>query len=304
MFFYPRWNIDSSQAWQYLFPIALGLVVVALWTLRHVLGRGPLAAVLIFVGVLFPALGFIDVYPFRYSFVADHFQYHASVALIALLAASAAQVVALLPSRFLTGFRCAAAVLLAVLVLLTFRQSRVYQDFESVFVDNLAKNPASWGASANLANFYIRSERLEEALAVAEQGVEASKNVAELHNALGAAMLQSSLRQGIDPEQLGAALEQFAMAIEIQPNYSEAYFNLCTILVLLERFEETVPYYERLLEIVPDDVEAMVGLAKAWIIMGRADQAVPLIETAAPGSTAGIRLARPGVASVARGSLG
>ena len=49
--------------------------------------RGPLAAALIFGGVLVPVLGFLNVYPFRFSFVADHFQYHASVALLALAAA-------------------------------------------------------------------------------------------------------------------------------------------------------------------------------------------------------------------------
>ena len=49
---------------------------------------------LIFGGVLVPALGFVDVYPMRFSFVADHFQYHASIALLALVAAIAADVYA------------------------------------------------------------------------------------------------------------------------------------------------------------------------------------------------------------------
>ena len=51
-------------------------------------GARTLAAVLIFAGVLTPALGFFDVYPFRFSFVADHFQYHAGIALLALAAAA------------------------------------------------------------------------------------------------------------------------------------------------------------------------------------------------------------------------
>ncbi len=54
---------------------------------RNRLGRGPLVAVLFFAGTLVPALGFFNVYPMRYSFVADHFQYLASVGLLALLAA-------------------------------------------------------------------------------------------------------------------------------------------------------------------------------------------------------------------------
>src|SRR4029077_7938932 len=76
IFFYPRWAIDAGAAWQYLFPSAALALCAALWFARERIGRGPLAAVLVFAGVLTPALGFFDIYPFRYSFVADHFQYH------------------------------------------------------------------------------------------------------------------------------------------------------------------------------------------------------------------------------------
>jgi len=86
-FFYPRWHIDAGLWWQYLFPLAAVAVIAALWWLRSRLGKGPLVAVLLFVGTLTPALGFVDVYPMRFSFVADHFQYLASAGLIALGAA-------------------------------------------------------------------------------------------------------------------------------------------------------------------------------------------------------------------------
>ena len=49
--------------------------------------RGPLAGFLIFTGTLFPVLGFLNVYPFRYSYVADHFQYLAILAIIVPAAA-------------------------------------------------------------------------------------------------------------------------------------------------------------------------------------------------------------------------
>ena len=89
VFFYPRWQIDARVWWQYLFPAAAVLVPVGLWLLRGRIGRGPLAAVLMFAGVLVPALGFFNVYYMRYAYVSDHFQYHASLALIALAAAAA-----------------------------------------------------------------------------------------------------------------------------------------------------------------------------------------------------------------------
>ncbi|MFZ5830616.1 MAG: O-GlcNAc transferase, partial [Planctomycetota bacterium] len=87
-FFYPRWKIDATNPVQWAYPIGAMALVAALWFARHRLGRGPLVAVLFFGGTLFPALGFINVYPMRYSFVADHFQYLASIGILALFAAA------------------------------------------------------------------------------------------------------------------------------------------------------------------------------------------------------------------------
>jgi tetratricopeptide (TPR) repeat protein len=93
IFFYERWQIDPTQWWQYLFPAALAGLLAALWLLRRRIGRGPLAAVLCFGVILFPALGFFNVYPMRFSYVADHFQYHASLAIFALMVAVATALV-------------------------------------------------------------------------------------------------------------------------------------------------------------------------------------------------------------------
>jgi hypothetical protein len=86
MFVYPHWKIDTGEIWQYCFPLGLAAVAVALgWLARK--KRGPLAGFLFFAGTLFPALGFLNVYPFRYSYVADHFQY---LALLGILVPAAA----------------------------------------------------------------------------------------------------------------------------------------------------------------------------------------------------------------------
>src|SRR5215471_2918417 len=88
-FIYPRWQISAAVWWQYLFAIALLALLAFIWRTRKNV-RGPLAAALIFLGLLFPALGFINVYPFLYSFVADHFQYLACAAPLTLFAAGIA----------------------------------------------------------------------------------------------------------------------------------------------------------------------------------------------------------------------
>ena len=86
-FIYPRWQVSQAIAWQYLFPAGALLLAAALWPVRR-RWRAPLAALLFFIGTLFPALGFLNVFPFRYSLVADHFQYLASLGVITLVAAA------------------------------------------------------------------------------------------------------------------------------------------------------------------------------------------------------------------------
>src|SRR5262249_60206064 len=74
-FVYPRWQIDATAWWQWLFPLAAAAVPGVLWALRGRVGRGPLAAGLYFAITLGPALGFADVLPFPLSFVPDPSQH-------------------------------------------------------------------------------------------------------------------------------------------------------------------------------------------------------------------------------------
>ena len=92
--------------WQYLFPAAALLLLAVLWRLRR-RWRGPLAGLLFFVGTLFPVLGFCNVYPFLYSFVADHFQYLASLGMITLFAAGVALLLGSLATSASAGRLCA-----------------------------------------------------------------------------------------------------------------------------------------------------------------------------------------------------
>ena len=99
---------------------------------------------LFFAGTLFPALGFFNIYPFRFSFVADHFQYHASIGPIVLAAAGIMKIPADFPKKGVCG------ILLGALVALTWRQSGMYASNETLWRTTVAKNPGSWMAHDNL----------------------------------------------------------------------------------------------------------------------------------------------------------
>ena len=144
-FFYRRWDVAAeAPAWTGYLLAGIG-VTIGLWLLRK-RTRGPLAAWLLFAGSLFPALGFFNVYPFRYSYVADHFQYLASLGLIAAAAGGAGILLAKCPAGGRTAGWAACALLLAGLAGLSHEQSRLYRDAETLYRATLARTPDSWMA--------------------------------------------------------------------------------------------------------------------------------------------------------------
>ena len=87
IFIYPRWEIKATQPAAYLPILALGIGLFILWCKRNGWARPALFTAAYFLALLFPVLGFFNVNFFHYSFVADHFQYLASIGPLALAAA-------------------------------------------------------------------------------------------------------------------------------------------------------------------------------------------------------------------------
>jgi hypothetical protein len=83
-FVYPRWTISAADGAQWAQVAAMVGLPVLLWARRGTLGRGPLTAALAGGALLFPALGFFKVWYMRHSFVADHWAYLGSMALLPL----------------------------------------------------------------------------------------------------------------------------------------------------------------------------------------------------------------------------
>src|SRR5205807_4243600 len=119
---------------------------------------------LLFIGSLFPVLGFFNVYPFIYSFVADHFQYLASLSVIAFFAAACA--------RFGRVGYATGAFLAFVLATLTWRQAQNYRNNETLFRATLARNADAWMAHNNLGKELLRNRtHAGEAIACFERAL-------------------------------------------------------------------------------------------------------------------------------------
>ena len=88
-FIYPRWIVSPTQSARLCAMVGRSRLDYALqYILREaILDAAVEVAALFFVATLSPVLGFIMLYTFRYTFVADHYQYLASIGPIALVSA-------------------------------------------------------------------------------------------------------------------------------------------------------------------------------------------------------------------------
>ena len=269
VFWYPKWHVDAGMWWQYLFPAAALGVILALWFARRRIGRGALAAVLIFAGVLVPALGFFNVFPFRFSYVADHFQYHASIALVTLAAAGAALVAARLPRDARIASQVAAAFLLVGLAALTFRQTFIYEGLEPLYYDVIAKNPNPWMAYGNLAVHYEAQNRHDDAYPLFKKAVDLFPDDATQQSNMGHILLKLGERDGFKPGQVDEMIHRFTRAVELDPQSVPARRGLGFALYHAKRYDESIEQFARTLDVQKNELEALVGMGAVQGAAGR-----------------------------------
>ncbi len=265
VFIYPRWNVDSHAAWQYLFPASAIAVLALLFALRK-RSRGPLAAALLFVGTLFPALGFINVYPFVFSYVADHFQYLATAGLVSSVSAAAALAWGRLGPGGRVAAQAAAACVVAVLAALTWAQCGKYGDIQTFYEKILEKNPASWLAHDNLGVVLVARGRTSEAAEHYREAMRLNPGYPEAFNNFGNVMAKA--------RRWSEAEEAYAGALRARPGFFAADFNWGTAMVDAGRYREAEGHFRDALRLKPDFAPAHYGLANALANVGRLPEAI------------------------------
>lgn len=288
VFIYPRWSINPQLAWQYAFPVAALLVLAALWSMQKRLGRGVVAAALFFAVTLFPALGFFNLYPMRYSFVADHYQYQASIGILALIGAAVAWAANGRGKPVRLGLFSLCACVLLLLGGLCRSQIPAYKDLEALWMDTLEKNPNAVIAHNNLAIVLFEQGDVAGAIHHFETALRIEPGNDELWYHYGAILarvgrydlalqrLQGAL--SVRPEnalvhlEMGnvllrtgdqaQALVHLREVVRLQPDQAAAHCQLARTLVKLGKQAEAVEHFERALQLEPRYSEALEGLAR------------------------------------------
>ena len=266
MTIYPRWQIHASEVSSYL-PLlgVIGLLVI-LWCVRASWARPCFFAFAYFLVALLPVLGFADHYFLRFSFVADHFQYLASMGPLALAGAGMTRLVEIaMPGRLtLAGSLCAG--LLLILGLLSRNRAWAYESQETLWADTLAKNPDCWLARNNLGTALSRKGKMDEAIEQFRQAVEIDPHLVSGYNNLGLALFQEG--------RVDEAMEQYQKALGIDAHSAEAHYDLGLAYAKKGRLDEAIEQYQKALEIKPDYAQAHNNLGNAFLQKGRLQEAI------------------------------
>lgn len=266
-FIYPRWTIDARELAPYAYPVAtIGLLALC-WRLRR-RTRAPLAVVLLFGGTLVPVLGFVNVFPFQFSYVADHFQYLASLAIFGAAGAGLARVGDGLGA---SGRRAGAVLLVLPLAAATRGQSAIFRDSETLYRATLARNEACWLAHQNLGLLLDAGGRHPEAMMHHRRAIALKPHNAAAHLNLGISLAQQGDYAG--------AVPAFQAALRLQPDYAKAHRNLGAALLLSGRAAEALPHYSKAMRLATEPA-AYRGYALALDATGRRGEACEQVEAA------------------------
>ncbi|MDP7019503.1 MAG: tetratricopeptide repeat protein [Pirellulaceae bacterium] len=298
-FVYPTWDIDAKSIVQLAVAIAAAATPIACWMMRGRVGRGPLAAALFFGLTLGPASGFLNYYFQRYSLVADHLQYLASIGVIALVIAAAAAASRRASANRLAVARACGCGLLVLLAALTWTRCYAYRDLESLWRDTLDKNPRSTLALVNLGALLLERGEDDDALTYFQQALKVDPQFETAHSNMGVywhrqkqparaiASFQKALEY--DPNNADAHLgwgaildeqgdtdgaqEQYRRAIAVAPEYVASHFSLAASLHRQGKVREAVKLYRHCLELNPFAVNANYNLGSHHAERGEVEQA-------------------------------
>ena len=264
-FSYPRWSISASDPLAYVWLLATAAAGAAIWRTRRWAGRSVEVAAVFFVVTLSPVLGFIMLYTFAYSFVADHYQYLACLGPLALAAAGMERGWGRMKIQSAVPQVLFCAALLTALGGLTWRQCGMYASEETLWRATIARNPGSWMAHNNLGALYVQKKELEKGLEQFREALEIKPDDVDTLCNFGAAYFTKG--------EQAEAMASYRKALAINPAHAAAHYNLGLALEKNGEKEEAIAQYRAALTIKPRDAEVLITLGTALARKGDLDEA-------------------------------
>jgi len=270
-FIYPRWNISPADLFDYIWLLAGLAACVAIYFLRRYFGRSVEVAAAFFVATLSPVLGFIMLFTFRYTFVADHYQYLACIGPIALASAG---IVGLSDkfTQYRTVIVSAALLVVACLGTLTWRQAATYTDIDTLWRTTLARNPECWMAHTNIGLVLFQKGQIDDAISHYRSALQMQPDWWDAEYNLGTALSAKG--------QVDEAILHCEKAVSMRPTDPDAQVSLANLLLQKGRSDEAIAHYQKAITVRPDDFLARYGLGHALLEKGELDSAIQVCRSA------------------------
>lgn len=306
MMIYPRWDLPHPNVLSFVPGLIYAVCFVAGWLLRKRWGRGPLLAVVAHALMLLPILGVVDMYYSRFSLVSDHLQYFAIPAVIALVVGAVAMLLQRAGRNAVRVGVGVGLVIACVFGTLTYRRVGVFKNQETLWRDNVKRNPECWIGLGNIAvELAKRGEDaeavrlLKTAVAIRPDFVKGWNNLGFIHSKIGQpkeaiGYLEQAL--AVKPTYAEAhknmadvlanqrrdteAEEHYLAAIEHQPHYAEAYSNYGSFLARREKLKQALWNFAKAVEVDPYFADAYFNLGAALLETGDTQAALQSFETA------------------------
>lgn len=266
MMIYPRWQVDVGDPISFLPLAALVIGLFVLWLYRATWGRPYFFAFAYFIAALLPVLGLVEGTFWKFSFVADHFQYLASMGPLALVAALASQAWTPVDRNYPQLGLVASTAVLLIFGALTWQRALVFKNDETLWIDTLVSNPDCWIAHNDLGTFLLKNNQPAEAAAHIQRAVDLNPYYSAGHQNLGVILLKEG--------RVDDALAEFQTAIQIDPKDPGALDNLGNALLHAGKLDAAIQAYQASLRLNPVRIDARNGYGLALLQLGRADEAI------------------------------
>jgi tetratricopeptide (TPR) repeat protein len=232
-FSYPHWTISGADA---VWVLATALLAAAIYATRRWVGRSVEVGALYYALTLSPMLGFVMLYTFQYSFVADHYQYMAVIGPFALLAA--------LIDRQRQMIRLAlSGIMLVTMGVLTWRQCEMYSNLEVLWETTAERNPSSWLARNELGTLFLNQGDAAEALDQFQKALGINHHLTGTHYNIGLILAQKGDLEG--------AAAEYDNSISLDPNNARAHVNLGIILLQKGDLDGAIAQFRTAVDLEP-----------------------------------------------------
>jgi Tfp pilus assembly protein PilF len=264
--FYPY---PHELPWGTVFISAAALILISIWcVVRWRDSPYLIVGWLWYLGMLLPVIGFIQV---GEQARADRYMYLPQIGFCILVTWGFLKLSASLPRRR-EILPVISALILLILVPLSYRQVSYWRNSETLWNHSLAVTEGNYIAHNNLGNYVMHRGRLDEAIPHFQKALEILPSYAEANNNLGYALANK--------EKWQEAIGYYEKALRTKPDYVKAHNNLGVALAVSGKTDDAIAQFHEALRLDPDFADCHANLGHCLLQLGRREEAAAQLRSA------------------------